>query len=133
MLIDDVQEKTHHVDTRCSQGRVDHHALTRLGLANERANMTLLFGDEWGNVCLETSCTETYDNDGKAKRSKCPIRMHDNRWNGRNNKNEVPDDGNNHRNSDSSKSPPLFVCNVGAQKGSDVTPITQSMNIFTAL
>ncbi len=70
MLIDNVQEKTHHINTRSSQGRIYYYTLTRLGLGDERAIETLLFGDEWGDIRLETPRAETHDNDSKGKRSK---------------------------------------------------------------
>ena len=95
--------------------------------------MSLLFGDEWGNVRLETSCAKTHDNDGEGKSSKRPIGMRDNRWNGRNDKNDVADEGNSHRDGDSFESSPFFVRKVGTQKGSNVTPSTQLKRILVHL
>jgi hypothetical protein len=43
----------------------------------------------------------------------------------------VPDERNSHGNRDSSESPPLLVCNVGAEQRSDITPI--AWGIFSAL
>ena len=123
MLIDDLQEKAHHIDTRSSQSRINYHTLSRLGLGDERANVTLLFSDKWGETRFETPCAKTHDDDGKAKRSKRPIRVHNDWWNGRDNKNDVPNESNKHRGRDSSVSSPLLVCNVGAEQWSDVTPI----------
>jgi len=82
MPIDDLQEKAHHIDTRSSQSRVNHHTLTRLCLGDERVIVALLFSNKWGDVRLETSCAKTHDNDGKGKRSKCPIRMYNDWRNG---------------------------------------------------
>lgn len=76
MLIDDLQVKAHHIDTRSSESRINHHTLTRLGLGDKRAIVTLLFSNKWGDVSLETPCAKTHDKDGKGKRSKCPIRMY---------------------------------------------------------
>lgn len=111
--IDDAQEKTHHVNTRSSQSWVHHHAFTRLGLRDERANVSLLFGNEWRDVRLETSCAETHDNDGKAERSKRPLGMRDDWWNGRDDKYNVANEGNSHGDRDGFESPPLFICNIG--------------------
>ena len=108
------QENTHHVDTRSSQCWIDYHAFTRLGLGDERAQVSLLFRDEWGDVRLETSCAETHNNDSKGKRSERPLRMRDDRWNGRYNKNNVADECNGYGDSDSFESPPLLIRNIGA-------------------
>ena len=112
-LIDDAQETPHHVNTRSGQSWVYHHAFTRLGLGDERVKVSLLFGDEWRDVRLETSCTETHDNYGKAKRSKRPLRMRDDRWNGGDDKYNVADEGNGHGDRNSFESPPLFICKIG--------------------
>jgi len=82
MLTDDLQDKAHHIDTGSSQSWINHHTLTRLGLGDERAIVALLFSNKWGDVRLETPCAKTHDNDGEGKRSKCPIRMHNDWWNG---------------------------------------------------
>lgn len=82
MLIDNLQKKAHHVDTGSSHSRINHHTLTSLGLGDERAIMTLLFSNKWGDVRLETPCAKTHDNDGNRKRSKCPIGVHNDWWNG---------------------------------------------------
>ncbi|SRR6266478_3252418 len=123
MLIDGVQEKAHHINTRCSQSRIDHHTLTILGLGDKRAIVTLLFSNKWRDVRLETPCAKAHDNDCNGKRCKCPIRMHDDWWDGRDDKDDMPDESNKHRDSDSFVSPPLLVCYVGAKERSDVTPI----------
>lgn len=71
--------------------------------------MLLLFGDERGDVCLETTCAETDNNDGKGKRSKRPLGMRDNRWDGRDDKNNVADEDNAHGDDDSFESSPLLI------------------------
>ena len=71
--------------------------------------MLLLFGDERGDVRLETTCAETDNNDGKGKRSKGPIGMCNYRWDGRDDKNNVADEDNAHGDDDSFESPPLLI------------------------
>lgn len=117
-----MMDDAYHVDTRGGQGRVDDDTLTRLCLGDERAKEALLFGDEWRDVCLETSSAEAHDNNGNAKRSKCCIRVHDDRWNCRDYQNDVTDKCDSHRNSNGVEPPPLFVGNVGTKQRSDVTP-----------
>lgn len=75
--------------------------------------MSLLFGNEWRDVRLETSCAETHDNDRKAKRTKRPLRMRDDWWNGRDDKYNVADEDNGHGDRDGFESPPLFICDIG--------------------
>lgn len=121
-LAKSLRDGAYHVDTRGGQGRVDNDTLTRLCLGDERAKEALLFGDEWRNVCLETSSAETHDNNSNAKRSKCSIRVHDDRWNCRDYQNDVTDKSDDYGNSNGVEPPPLFVGNVGTKQRSDVTP-----------
>jgi hypothetical protein len=107
------KRKPHHVDAGSSQGWINHDAFTRFGLRDERTNVSLLFGNERRDVRLETPCANTHDNDGKAKSSKRPLRMRDDRWNGRDDQYDVADEGNSHRDRDSFESAPLLIRNIG--------------------
>ena len=117
-----MEDGAYHVDTRGGQSRVDNDTLTRLCLRDERAKETLLFGDEWRDICLETSSPETHDNNGNAKGSKCCIRVRDDRWNCRDYQNDMAYKSDSYGDSNSVEPPPLFVGNIGTKQRGDVTP-----------
>ena len=92
-------------------------------MRNERARTSLLFGNEREDARRETSCAETYNDDGNEKSNKRPLGMCNDGWNGRNDKNNVADEGNNQGDGNGFESSPLLIRNIGTQEGSDVTPV----------
>lgn len=101
-------------------------------MRDERAHVSLLFGNKRGDVRRETSCAETHNDDGNAKSNKRPFGMRNDWWNGRNDKNNVADEGNNQADGDGFESSPLLIRNIGTQEGSEVTPVSH-MRIFSPL
>lgn len=109
-------------DTGESDVRVRDHALSCLRVNDHtRLGLLVLFGNQRRDVRLESTSSETENNDTKNEWSN-GLSAIKNRWEGRNDQQNVTDNGECNGNKDGVETSEIFIGNNGTNDGSSVCP-----------
>lgn len=118
------EAKTYHVDSGGRHTRVADDTLTTLGCSYEQLRALVLFGDERRDIWLESTGAGAHDKDGDDKAGERTMRVLDNSWYGGNDEEDVTDEGNSDRDTDSIETAQMGICNVSTEERYDVHPET---------
>ena len=127
----DVDEQVEvHVDPRRRQDRVDDDALASLRVANEQLTPLILLSNKRRNVRLETSGTDTHDDDGDNEACQSTIGVVDDARNRGDDEETVAEKCNSDRYTDGLVPAPPSIRNVCTEEGDNIHPRTYALMSF---
>lgn len=110
------------VNTGLGDRWVDNNTLAGLESLDDQGLNWNLLNNEWRNVWLETTGSETHDNDAEDENTHGGIWLGDDWWDGRDNQNNVTDNGDGDRDTDGLVATPVLISHVCGEEWNGVNP-----------
>ena len=110
------------VDAGLGNRWVNNHALTSFESLNKQRLHWNLLNNEWRNVWLETTCSETIDDDPENENTHRRISVGDHWWDGRDDEDNVTDNCDSDGDTNGLVATPVLVSHVRSEEWDGVNP-----------